>query len=73
MLSMSHIIILLLIIVLVFGTKNLRNIGSDLGAAVRNFKKSMSEGESEEGNVPPDMAKTQKLPAQTQPDKKDTK
>jgi sec-independent protein translocase protein TatA len=47
MLSMSHIIILLLIIVLVFGTKNLRNIGSDLGAAVRNFKKSMNEGEDE--------------------------
>jgi sec-independent protein translocase protein TatA len=72
MLSMSHILILLLIIVLVFGTKNLRNIGSDLGAAVRNFKKSMSEGEGGEEKVPPDMARTQKLPAQTPPDKKDT-
>lgn len=47
MLSMGHILILLLIIVLVFGTSKLRNIGSDLGAAVRNFKKAMNEGEEE--------------------------
>ena len=47
MLSMGHILILLLIVVLVFGTSNLRNIGSDLGAAVHNFKKAMNEGEKD--------------------------
>jgi sec-independent protein translocase protein TatA len=62
MLSIQHLLILLLIIVLVFGTKNLRNIGSDLGAAVRNFKKSMSDGESEADKKSTDV--TQKLPAQ---------
>lgn len=67
MLSMSHIIILLLVIVLVFGTSKLRNIGSDLGGAVRGFKKAMNEGEKEgeKEEAPDDMAKTQKYPAQS--------
>jgi len=63
MLSMPHILLLLVIIVLVFGTKNLRNIGSDLGAAVRNFKKSMNEGE-EDAAKKTSLDETQKLPAQ---------
>jgi len=41
-----QLLILLLIVVLVFGTKRLRNIGSDLGSAVRGFRKGMEEGES---------------------------
>ena len=39
-------LILLLVVVLVFGTKKLRNIGSDLGSAVKGFKKSMTEEEA---------------------------
>ncbi len=39
-----QLLILLLIVVLVFGTKRLRNIGSDLGGAVKGFKKGMDEG-----------------------------
>ena len=42
-------LVLLLVVVLVFGTKKLRNVGGDLGSAVKNFKKSMSEGEDENG------------------------
>ena len=42
-----EIIILLVIALLIFGTKKLRSIGSDLGAAVRDFKKSMGDGERE--------------------------
>jgi len=42
-----QLLILLLIVVLVFGTKRLRNIGSDLGSAVKGFRKGM-EDESEE-------------------------
>lgn len=44
-LSIWHWLILLAIILLVFGTKRLRNIGSDVGAAIRDFRKSMSDGE----------------------------
>jgi sec-independent protein translocase protein TatA len=43
-----HLLIILVIVLLVFGTKKLKTIGSDLGSAVRGFKKSMSEGESEQ-------------------------
>jgi sec-independent protein translocase protein TatA len=43
-----ELLIILAIALLIFGAKKLRNIGSDLGAAVRGFKKSMSEGDTEE-------------------------
>jgi sec-independent protein translocase protein TatA len=39
--SIWHWLIVLLIVVLVFGTKKLRNIGSDLGGAVKGFKDGM--------------------------------
>lgn len=43
--SIWQLLILLLITVLVFGTKKLRNMGADLGNAIRGFKASMQEGE----------------------------
>lgn len=43
-LSIWHWVIVLLVVVLVFGTKKLRNIGSDLGGAVKGFKDGMKEG-----------------------------
>mgnify|MGYP003503398706 FL=1 len=45
--SMWQLLILLLIVVLVFGTKRLRNMGSDLGAAVKGFRKGMDDGKEE--------------------------
>jgi sec-independent protein translocase protein TatA len=43
-----ELLIILAIALLIFGAKKLRNIGSDLGAAVRGFKKSMNDGDTEE-------------------------
>ena len=43
-----ELIIILLIALVLFGAKKLRNVGSDLGAAVRNFKKSVNEGDEEQ-------------------------
>jgi sec-independent protein translocase protein TatA len=43
-LSIWHWLIVLVIIMLVFGTKKLRNMGSDLGGAVKGFKEGMKEG-----------------------------
>ena len=40
-LSIWHWLIVLLVIVMIFGTKKLRNIGSDLGGAVKGFKEGM--------------------------------
>ena len=44
-LSIWHWLIVLLVVVLIFGTKKLRNIGSDLGGAVKGFKEGMREDE----------------------------
>ena len=46
--SPRHLLIILVVVLLVFGTKKLRNIGADLGAAVRGFKKGMNENEQDE-------------------------
>jgi sec-independent protein translocase protein TatA len=53
--SIWHWLIVLAIVMLVFGTKKLRNIGSDLGGAVRGFKEGMKEGTSDK---PADAAGT---------------
>ena len=50
--SIWHWLIVLLIVVMVFGTKKLRNMGSDLGGAVKGFKDGMKEG----GQPPADEA-----------------
>ena len=45
--SIWHWLIVLVIVMLVFGTKKLRNIGADLGGAVRGFKEGIKEGSSD--------------------------
>ena len=56
-LSIWHWLIVLIIILLIFGTKKLRNIGSDLGGAVKGFKDGMRDATAEdkptEGGTPP--------------------
>jgi sec-independent protein translocase protein TatA len=49
--SIWHWLIVLVIVMLVFGTKKLRNIGSDLGGAVKGFKEGMKNG-SESADQP---------------------
>lgn len=53
MISTGQIIVILVVVLLLFGTKRLRNIGSDLGAAIKGFKKSMNDGEQEAQQKPP--------------------
>ena len=45
--SIWHWLIVLVIVLLIFGTKKLRNIGTDLGGAVKGFKDGMKGGEDE--------------------------
>jgi len=45
-LSIWHWLIVLLVVVMIFGTKKLRNMGSDLGSAVKGFKDGMKDGEA---------------------------
>lgn len=46
-LSIWHWLIVLAVVILVFGTKKLSSLGSDVGGAIKNFKKAMNEGEAE--------------------------
>jgi sec-independent protein translocase protein TatA len=46
-LSIWHWLIVLLVVVLIFGTKKLRNIGQDLGGAVKGFKEGMKDSEGD--------------------------
>lgn len=43
--SIGSLLLILLIVMLVFGTKRMRNIGEDLGAALKSFKKGLKEAE----------------------------
>ena len=45
--SIWHWLIVLLIVVMIFGTKKLKNIGTDLGGAVKGFKEGMKDGAAE--------------------------
>ena len=55
--SIWHWLIVLVIIMLVFGTKKLKNIGADLGGAVKGFKEGVKEGSAPDGTASQD-AKT---------------
>lgn len=48
-LSIWHWLIVLVIVMMVFGTKKLRNIGEDLGGAVKGFKQGMKDGAEDKG------------------------
>ncbi|MBS0341526.1 MAG: Sec-independent protein translocase subunit TatA [Proteobacteria bacterium] len=51
--SIWHWLIVLLIVVMVFGTKKLKNMGSDLGGAVKGFKDGMKDGSAPDAPAAP--------------------
>lgn len=61
-LSIWHWLIVLIIVALIFGTKKLRNIGEDLGSAIKSFRKGLNENEDQPAPelkadpVPPEQA-----------------
>ena len=72
--SIWHWLIVLLVVVVIFGTKKLRNSGSDLGGAVKGFRSAMSEAEKEEADKIEDAsddASFDSTPAQESKSKKD--
>lgn len=60
--SIWHWLIVLLVVVLIFGTKKLRNLGADLGGAVRGFKEGMKSEEDasaqSKAEIPPSVGQT---------------
>lgn len=55
-----ELLVILAIALLIFGAKKLRNIGADLGSAVKGFKKAMNDGETEDSQ--------KQIPQDTRPD-----
>jgi sec-independent protein translocase protein TatA len=45
--SIPHLLVVLVIVILVFGTKRLKNVGTDLGDAIKNFRTAMKDGSEE--------------------------
>lgn len=64
--SIWHWLIVLVVVVLVFGTKKLRGAGGDLGSAVKNFKDAMREGEAEAAKKPEAVASQSQTSAQSE-------
>ena len=54
--SIWHWLVVLAIVVLVFGTKKLRNLGGDLGGAIKNFKGAIKDGEADANKTPEEIA-----------------
>ena len=52
-LSLWHWLIVLVVVVLIFGTKRLRNVGQDLGEAVKGFRKGMHDDAKPDDGRPP--------------------
>ncbi|RTZ59794.1 MAG: twin-arginine translocase TatA/TatE family subunit [Gammaproteobacteria bacterium] len=46
----TELILILLIVLVLFGAKKLRNVGGDLGGAIKNFRQAVKEGEEEEAD-----------------------
>ncbi|MBS3952515.1 MAG: twin-arginine translocase TatA/TatE family subunit [Methylomicrobium sp.] len=45
--SVTQLVIIMVIVIVLFGTKRIRTIGSDVGEAIKNFRSSMKEGEGD--------------------------
>jgi sec-independent protein translocase protein TatA len=58
-LSVTELLIILAIVLLLFGTKRLRNLGGDLGGAIKGFRKAMKEDEGKGAETGPDVIEGQ--------------
>lgn len=61
--SIWHWLVVLAIVLVIFGTKKLRNLGGDLGSAIRNFKESMKSEEEKKAEAnSPEARKLEETP-----------
>jgi sec-independent protein translocase protein TatA len=56
--GLRELLVILLIALVLFGAKKLKSVGSDLGSAVRGFKKAMNDGEDEQNKQLSDLTAT---------------
>lgn len=71
--SIWQLLIVLLIVVLIFGTKRIKNIGSDLGGAIKSFRKGLNEAESAESDLSKIGEELNKDPEENEEESEETK
>lgn len=63
--SVTQLLIILVIVIVLFGTKRLRNIGSDLGGAIKSFRSAVKDGEEDKQLAEDDTEKSkEKAPSE---------
>lgn len=65
----QQLLIILVIVLLIFGTKRLKNVGSDLGEAIKGFKKGMNDAEDKPAERLPDESKASSASSERHDDK----
>jgi sec-independent protein translocase protein TatA len=68
--SIWQLLIILAIVIMLFGTKRLRGLGSDLGGAIKGFKKSMQDEDASTGGAEEERTKNGDKPAQDDDDQR---
>ena len=71
--SIWQLLIVILILVLIFGTKRIKNIGSDLGGAIKSFRKGLNEAESVESDLSKIGEELNKDPEESEDESDETK
>ena len=68
--SIWHWLVVLVVVALIFGTKKLRNVGEDLGSAIKSFRKGMQDGDAQSQlKADPPPAAGQPAPNETKSDR----
>ena len=71
--SIWQLLIVLVIVVLIFGTKRIKNIGTDLGGAIKSFRKGLNEAESVESELSQIGEELNKDPIENEADTEENK
>lgn len=68
--SIWQLLIILVIVLLLFGTKKLRNLGSDLGSSIKSFRKAVKDGEDSSKDDEPEQLEKSEEPAKNEAESK---
>ncbi len=69
--GIKELIVILVIVMLVFGTKKIRSVGTDVGSWIRDFKKALKDGEDDADDVVVDTKSSRVIEGETTPVEKE--
>ncbi len=71
--SIWQLLILLAVVILIFGTKKLKNVGGDLGSAIKGFKSAVKDGDADKADAQQKVEQAEETSASTESVKKEDK